>query len=297
MDIIHCIGNTPHLYLDRWAKYHGLRGRLVAKWEGANLTGSIKDRLALWLIQRGIQEGALPPGGHIIEATSGNTGISLGCIGGLLGYRVTVVMPEGMSEERTKLLTLYGAHICFSKKEEGMRGAERLANQLRGYHPRQFENPQNPYIHYMTTGKELSKVEGISCFACGVGTGGTFMGIGKRLKKKNPGLHLVGVEPEESPVLSLGRAGPHGIEGIGAGFVPPLWDGNLADAILRVTTQEAEETAKGLLQKEGILVGISGGCNVAAITRLAKERGEGLYATVLPDRGERYFSKNIFCKG
>lgn len=296
------VGNTPLLRLARWEKYHGIESRLYAKWEGVNPTGSIKDRAALALIRDGEAKGLLAPKGEIVEATSGNMGISLAALGGALGYKVSIVMPEGMSEERTRRIRAYGARLIYSPAKEGMAGAMALAEGLADgkggvYWPNQFENPVSVIIHEKTTAKEFFvQHPQIDVFAAGIGTACTLIGVGRGLQKQGIKAKIVGIEPAKSPVISGGRSDFHGIEGIGANFVPPLFDSGVVDAIELVTYEESVAVMRDFAHVEGLLIGISAGANLAVLTKLAKE-GPKLYtnlATVFPDGGERYFSKKIF---
>ena len=301
MEITGLIGSTPLLRLALWERYRGVKAHLYAKWEGANLTGSIKDRAALALIKGGIQSGRLPPTGHLIEASSGNMGISLSAIGAAMGYKVTIVMPEGVSLEREQYMRSFGAELVRTPAPSGMGGAiavaEEIARETGWYYTRQFEREESLLAHENGTAKELFvQLSQMAIFAAGIGTAGTLIGVGRGLKKRGKNVQIVGVEPTESPCISGGRSNFHGIEGIGAGFVPPLFDGEICQQVLTVSTEEAVETAKDFSRLTGLLIGISAGANLAILTNLGKKnenQGKEL-ATVFPDGGNRYFSKNIF---
>ncbi len=302
MGILSCIGHTPLISLDKWKQRIGFTGGLFGKWEGSNLTGSIKDRVALALIQKGEASGALIPHGTIIEATSGNLGISLSCLGCAMGYRVIIVMQGGMSEERASLIQHYGGELAFSPKEKGMAGAKELAKYLSHtiggcYLPDQFTASVTRDIHREETARELlAQIHHIDCLVGGIGTAGTLCGIASLLKEKSPKTHIVGVEPSESPVLSRGVHGVHGIQGIGAGFVPPLFQRELVDEMVAVSTQDATEVARQFRRTEGLSVGISSGAVLCAVSSLAKKSIFSSKNTVviLPDRGDRYLSLKNF---
>lgn len=293
------IGGTPTVALDRLAARLSLGARLFAKLESKNPGGSAKDRVALAMVLDAEARGALTPGGTIIEPTSGNTGIGLAAIAAARGYRALIVMPDTMSVERRRLMAAYGAEPVLTPGSEGMAGAIRRAEELAATIPNsliagQFENPENPMAHYRTTGPELwQDLDGqIDLFVAGIGTGGTVTGIGRYLKEQDPSIRVVGVEPAGSPVLSGGKAGPHGLQGIGAGFIPKTLDASLLDEVITVTEREAEEAAHLLAATEGLLAGISGGAAIAAAAALAKrpENAGRRIALVLPDTGERYLS-------
>ncbi len=297
------IGNTPLLELTRLEKKLGLSARLLAKLEYLNPAGSAKDRIAVSMIDAAEKEGRLQPGGTIIEPTSGNTGIGLAAVGAARGYHVVIVMPDTMSKERIQLMKAYGADLVLSDGKLGMSGciaeAERIAAETPGsIIAGQFENPANPRAHYETTGPEIFRdTEGqVDIFVAGVGTGGTISGTGKYLKEKIPGLKVAAVEPASSPLLSEGRAGSHGLQGIGANFVPQALDTGVYDEILTVTEEEAYEYGRLLAKSEGILNGISSGAALAAAVRLAKRpENEGKTIVVLlPDTGDRYLSTEMF---
>ena len=295
------VGNTPLLALRRLGE--GLPASLYAKLEYLNPAGSIKDRAALSMILDAEEKGLLQPGGAIIEPTSGNTGIGLAAIGISRGYRVILTMPESMSVERRKLLAAYGAELVLTEGARGMAGAIQRAEELQREIPGsiiagQFENPANPAAHYRTTGPEIWRdLEGrIDMLVAGVGTGGTLSGTGRYLKEQNPAVQLVAVEPAASPLLSGGKAGPHGLQGIGANFVPENFDRSLCDRIVTVREEEAYAAARALARQEGVLVGITSGAALHAAMSLAKEpenAGKQIVA-ILPDTGDRYLSTPLF---
>ncbi|MFI7426712.1 cysteine synthase A [Micromonospora sp. NPDC049836] len=299
-DVTALIGRTPLVRLDRVAA--GLPATLLGKLESANPGGSVKDRLALALIEAAEESGELGPGGAIVEATSGNTGVGLAMVAAARGYRVTLTMPESMSVERRALLAAYGARIVLTPAAEGMSGAVRRAWQLadaeRAYLPRQFDNPANPEIHRRTTAEEIWADTGgaVDVLVAGVGTGGTLTGVGQVLRSKNPDLRVVAVEPAESPVLSGGPPGPHGIQGIGAGFVPEVLDPTVHDEVFRVDTEQARAAARRLARTEGLLAGVSSGAAVHAALAVAArpEHAGATIVVVLPDTGERYLSTPLF---
>jgi cysteine synthase A len=299
-DVTELIGRTPLMRLARYAAE--VPGRLLAKLEAANPGGSVKDRIAPAMIDDAERGGVLAPGGSIVEATSGNTGIGLALVAAARGYRLTLTMPESMSVERRVLLAAYGARLVLTPAAEGMAGAvrraERLAEEERAFLPRQFANPANPEVHRRTTAQELWDDTGgdIDVFVAGVGTGGTITGVGQILKEKNPNLRVVAVEPAESPVLSGGRAGPHGIQGIGAGFVPEVLDPTVYDEIVRVDVEQARTAARDLARSEGLLVGVSSGAALHAAVTVARrlERPDATVVVMLPDTGERYLSTPLF---
>ncbi len=300
------VGRTPLLEVRGIEKEKDLKAKLLVKLELFNPAGSVKDRTALSMIQDGEENGLLGPGSVIIEPTSGNTGIGLASIGASRGYRVIFTMPETMSIERRKLLKGYGAEIILTPGAKGMSGAieeaERLAETIEGgVVLGQFTNPANPAVHYRTTGPEIwEDTDGrIDIFVAGAGTGGTITGAGKYLKEQNPDLQVVAVEPAKSPVLSGGQPGPHGLQGIGAGFVPEILDTGIYDQIALVKEEEAYEAARLLARKEGVLVGISSGAALSAGIRLAKEEANvgKTIVVLLPDTGERYLSTPLFKEG
>ena len=297
------IGRTPLLELARLARAEGLEARLLAKLECFNPAGSVKDRVARAMIGDGEARGLLKPGGTIIEPTSGNTGIGLAAVAAARGYRVIIVMPDTMSVERRRLMAAYGAELVLTPGAQGMAGAiqraEELAREIPGsFLPGQFANPANPAAHRASTGPEIwADTEGrVDVFVAGVGTGGTITGVGEYLKSQNPGLRVVAVEPASSPVLSQGRAGKHGIQGIGAGFVPQALNTAVYDEILPVEDGDAFDTARRLGRTEGVLAGISSGAALWAALRIAKRpesRGKTIVA-LLPDGGDRYLSTALF---
>jgi len=299
-DITAMIGNTPLLSLSRLGA--GLPARVLAKLESYNPLGSVKDRTAWSMIRTAEEEGKLKPGGYIVEATSGNTGIALAYISVIRGYRLTLTMPENMSSERVKLLRALGADVQLTACEDGMYGsltmAEELAKAYNAFIPGQFENPANPQIHFDSTGPEIWRDSGgkVDIFVAGVGTGGTLTGTGRYLKAKNPAVQIIAVEPASSPVLSGGKPGRHTIQGIGAGFVPEVLDKTVFAQVVTVTDQEAVEAVRRLAQTEGVLCGFSGGAAVAAALRVASlpENRDKTVVTVCPDSGERYLSTNLF---
>ncbi len=297
------IGRTPLLELARLARAEGLEARLLAKLECFNPAGSVKDRVARAMIGDGEARGLLKPGGTIIEPTSGNTGIGLAAVAAARGYRVIIVMPDTMSVERRRLMAAYGAELVLTPGAQGMAGAiqraEELAREIPGsFLPGQFANPANPAAHRASTGPEIwADTEGrVDVFVAGVGTGGTITGVGEYLKSQNPSLQVVAVEPASSPVLSQGRAGKHGIQGIGAGFVPQALNTAVYDEILPVEDGDAFDAARRLGRTEGVLAGISSGAALWAALRIAKRpesRGKTIVA-LLPDGGDRYLSTALF---
>ncbi len=290
------IGNTPLVRLNRLSPTGG--GTIYGKAEFYNPGGSVKDRICLNMIEEAEKQGLLKPGSTIVEPTSGNTGIGLALVSAVRGYKLILVMPEGMSLERASLLSSYGAQLVLTPAREGMRGsikeAESILEQNPEYFmPNQFSNPANPAMHKKTTAVEIwEALEGkVDAFVAAVGTGGTITGCGEVFKEKNPQVKIVAVEPTGSPVLSGGEAGPHKIQGIGAGFVPEVLNQSLLDQIRTVTDEEAYQTTKQLAKKEGLLVGISAGANVFAAQKVAESLGSGKnVVTILCDTGERYLS-------
>ena len=297
------IGRTPLLELTRLQKQLGLEARILAKLELFNPAGSVKDRIAKAMIDAAEAEGKLQPGATIIEPTSGNTGIGLAAVAAARGYKLILVMPETMSVERRLLAKAYGAQLELTEGAKGMKGAIERAKELseqipNSFIPGQFDNPANPQVHRETTGPEiLQDTDGaVDFFVAGVGTGGTVTGVGQYLKEKIPGLQVVAVEPTDSPMLSKGVAGPHKIQGIGAGFVPQVLDTKVYDEILTVANEDAFETGRLLGKSEGVLVGISSGAALWAAIQLAR-RAENKGKTILvllPDTGERYLSTPLF---
>lgn len=297
------IGNTPLLELRRFARFHELRARIVAKLEYFNPAGSVKDRIGLAMIEAAERDGLLTPDTVIVEPTSGNTGIALAFVAASRGYRLVLTMPDTFSIERRNLLRALGAELVLTPGAEGMRGAVRRAEELaaelpRSFVPQQFNNPANPEVHRRTTAEEIWRdTDGeVDLFVGGVGTGGTVTGVGETLKERKSDLQVVAVEPDDSPVLSGGAAGPHRIQGIGAGFVPKIFNRDVVDEIYRVKNEEALDTARELARTEGLVVGISSGAAAFAALRLAKrkENAGKTIVVLLPDTGERYLSTVLF---
>ena len=299
-NITELIGGTPLVEI---SGVEGQKARIAVKLEKSNPGGSVKDRIALAMIEDAEAKGVLKPGATIIEPTSGNTGVGLAWVGVAKGYRTILTMPETMSVERRNLLKAYAAELVLTPGAEGMKGAIRKAEELRDATPGavilgQFVNPANPAVHERTTGEEIWKdTDGeVSIFVAGVGTGGTVSGAGRTLKRHNPSVKVYAVEPATSPVLSGGAPGKHGIQGIGPGFVPQTYDAGTVDKVLTVSTEEAFESARFLSRKKGILVGISSGAAfhaAAELSRLPENEGK-LIVAVLPDTGERYLSTALF---
>ena len=297
------VGNTPLMELSNYNKSKGLKARLIVKLESFNPAGSVKDRVALAMIEDAETSGLLKPGATIIEPTSGNTGIGLAFVAASKGYKLILTMPDTMSVERRNLLKALGAELVLTPGANGMKGAIARAEELKAATPgavilQQFDNPANPAMHERTTGQEIWRdTEGhVDIFVAGVGTGGTVSGVGAALKKHNPAVKVVAVEPTDSPVLSGGAPGAHKIQGIGAGFVPKNYNPAVVDEILQVTNDDAIRTGRELAQKEGLLVGISSGAAVSAATRLAllpENEGKTIVA-LLPDTGERYLSTVLY---
>lgn len=301
--ITELIGNTPLVELTNLEREENLDARVVAKVEFFNPAGSIKDRIALEMIEEAERKGLIKKGATIIEPTSGNTGIGLACVAATKGYKTILTMPETMSIERRNLLKAYGAKVVLSSGSKGMQGAVDKANELakeieNSFIPSQFENPENPNTHYKTTGPEIWKeTEGkIDILVAGIGTGGTISGVGKYLKEKNSEIQVVGVEPASSPLLTEHKAGPHGIQGIGANFIPNTLNTQIYDEILTVKDEDAYKTGRMMAHKEGMLVGISSGASVYAAMQLAKrkENKGKMIVIILPDTGERYLSTPMF---
>ncbi len=292
--VLDLIGDTPMVRLNRVVPDGA--AEIVAKLESLNPAGSVKDRIALSMIEDAERRGILKPGATIVEPTSGNTGIGLAMVAAVKGYRLIVTMPEDMSLARRDLLARFGAEVVLTPALEGMTGAvyaaeELVRNNPDYFMPQQFENPANPEIHRRTTAQEiLEATEGrLDAFVAGVGTGGTITGVGEVLKQHNPNILVVAVEPSRSPVLQGGRAGPHGIQGIGASFVPGVLNRRIIDEVIGVGDEEAMTMARRLAREEGLLVGISSGANVVAAIKVAKRLGRGKrVVTILPDTGERY---------
>ena len=297
------IGNTPLLEVRQFSKKRGLRATVLVKLEGMNPAGSAKDRVALEMILRAEAEGKLRPGSVIIEPTSGNTGIGLASVARARGYRVILTMPDSMSPERRSLLAAYGAELVLTPGAQGMQGAvekaEALAAEIPGsFVPGQFTNPHNPEAHYKTTGPEIWQDTGgqVDVFVATVGTGGTLTGAGWYLKEQNPAIRVVAVEPDASPLLSGGKAGQHGIQGIGANFIPKILDTMLYDEVVRVTDDEAYAYGRAMAEDEGVLVGISSGAALCAAAKLAArpENANKTIVAILPDTGDRYLSTPMF---
>lgn len=297
------IGNTPLLEINGFIKHEGLEARLLVKLESRNPAGSIKDRVAAAMLKDAEETGEITPDTVIIEPTSGNTGIGLAALCAVKGYRLIIVMPDTMSIERRKLMTAYGAELVLTDGKLGMSGAvakaEKLAAEFeKSFIAGQFVNPSNPKAHYLTTAPEIwNDTDGrLAAFVAGAGTGGTISGAGRYFKEKNADIRIVAAEPAESAVLSGKKAGAHGIQGIGAGFVPEVYDADIVDEILAIPTDTAKDTARLLAKTDGILAGISGGCNVAAAATLArrKEFKNKTIVTVLPDSGDRYLSTDLY---
>jgi len=298
-NITESIGGTPLLKLDRLTS-PGM-AEVYAKIEFFNPGGSIKDRICLAMVEEAEKNGLLKSGGTIVEPTSGNTGIGLAMIGAARGYKVILTMPETMSVERIYILKSFGAEVVLTPGAEGMSGAIRKAEEIvtknKAFMPQQFNNPANPEAHRRTTAQEILEVLGdqIDAFVAGVGTGGTITGVGEVLKSKNPGIKVVAVEPAASPVLSGGQPGPHKIQGIGAGFVPAVLNLKIIDEIIKVTDNDAFQTARSLSRKEGLLVGISSGAAAYGALLIANKLGPNhKVVTILPDTGERYLSMEQF---
>lgn len=295
------VGNTPLVHFSRYE--NGMNAKIFAKLEYLNPAGSAKDRVGKEMILSALESGKITKDSVIIEPTSGNTGIGIASTAAQLGMKVIITMPETMSIERRKLLSAFGAELVLTDGSKGMPGAiakaEELASQIEGaFIPAQFENPSNPDAHYKTTGPEIwSDTDGkVDIFVAGVGTGGTITGTGKYLKEKNPDIKIIAVEPTDSPFLSQGKAGAHGLQGIGAGFVPAILDTDIYDEIITVSTEEAYEAARKTVKTEGILIGISSGAALHAASLVAsREENAGKNIVVLlPDNGERYLSTKLF---
>ena len=302
-DFTALIGRTPLLDLRRYTQKRGIPAVLLAKLEYCNPAGSVKDRVARALIEDAEKAGRLAPGAVIVEPTSGNTGIGLAAVAASKGYRVILTMPETMSVERRSLLRAYGADIVLTEGAKGMNGAIAKAKEIAAatpgaFIPGQFENPANPAAHFATTGPEIWEDTdgGVDIFVAGIGTGGTVTGVGRYLKTQNPQIRIVGIEPADSPVLTEGKAGPHKIQGIGAGFVPDTLDRFVLDEVLTVTNEEAFAAGRAVAREEGILVGISSGAAIAGAERLARrpENAGKRIVVLLPDTGDRYLSTPLF---
>lgn len=297
------VGKTPLMELKKTEEKYSLKGKLFAKLEYLNPAGSVKDRVALFMIEEAEKQGKLKEGSVIIEPTSGNTGIGIACVCATKGYKAIIVMPDSMSVERIKTIKAYGAEVILTEGKKGMKGAIEKAESLLKELPSaiiagQFVNPANPKAHYLTTAPEIyADLDGkVDVFVAGVGTGGTITGVGKYLKEKNPEVKIVAVEPYTSPVLSKGVAGTHGIQGIGAGFVPEILDTSLIDEIITVTDEQAYQTGRDLGRTEGVLSGISSGASLFAGIEIAKRQeyaGKNV-VVLLPDTGDRYLSTKLF---
>ena len=297
------IGNTPLLALNRYSREAGLASPIVAKLEYFNPLGSVKDRIALAMIEAAEAEGKIKPGTLIIEPTSGNTGVGLAFVAASRGYKLILTMPETMSVERRNLLKALGAELVLTPGTEGMKGAIKKAEELaqtnaNSFIPQQFQNPANPEIHRKTTAEEIWRdTDGkVDIFVAGVGTGGTVTGVGEVLKKYKPSVKIIAVEPAASPVLSGGQPGPHKIQGIGAGFVPDIFNRTIVDEIIQVGNDDAFATSRALSKTEGLLVGISSGAAAWAASQVAKrpENAGKVIVVLLPDTGERYLSTPLF---
>lgn len=300
------VGKTPLIELSRLCEKNGLAAKILAKAECFNPAGSIKDRAAKGMLDDAEKRGILDKDTVIIEPTSGNTGIGIAAIAAVRGYKVIIVMPDTMSKERRMLMTAYGAQLVLTDGKLGMKGAIEKAEEISKTIPNsfiagQFVNPANAEAHFLTTGPEIwEDTDGeVDIFVAGVGTGGTITGTGKYLKSKNPDIKIVGVEPEDSPVLSKGKSGPHGIQGIGAGFIPEVLDESVIDEVLTVRTDDAYKAARELGKCEGILVGISSGAALSAAIEIAglPENKDKKIVVILPDTGERYLSTTLFDSG
>ena len=297
------IGHTPLLAAKRFAKAHDLPANIVAKLEYFNPAGSVKDRIAIAMIEQAEKDGKIAPGATLIEPTSGNTGIGIAAVAAARSYHAILTMPETMSVERRNLLKAYGAEIVLTEGAQGMKGAIARAEQLQkeipnSFIPSQFENAANPSAHERTTGPEIwADTDGkVDAFIAGVGTGGTVSGVGRYLKSKNPSIHVVAVEPVDSPVLSGGKPGPHKIQGIGAGFIPTTLDTQVYDEVIQVKNEEAFAYGREFARREGALVGISSGAALAAAAELARRpdfTGKTI-VVLLPDGGDRYLSTDLF---
>lgn len=291
------IGNTPLFRLQNFEHKNNLSAQILAKLEYFNPAGSVKDRIAWAMIERAEREGKLKPDSVIIEPTSGNTGVGLAAVAAARGYKIIIAMPETMSIERRKILQAYGAQLVLTAGAQGMKGAIAKAKELaaqipNSFMPSQFTNVANPECHKLTTAREIwDALDGkLDIFVAGVGTGGTLSGVGEFLKEKNPAIKIVAVEPDSSPVLSEGKAGPHKIQGIGAGFIPDTLNTQIYDEVFRVTNEEAYDTAKEIARVEGLLVGISSGAATFAAKKIAAENSGKVIVVLLPDTGERYLS-------
>lgn len=302
-DLTQLIGNTPLIYLTNYSKNHELKGRLAVKIEYFNPLGSVKDRVAYAMICSAERKGLLKSGSVVIEPTSGNTGIGLAFVCAAKGYRLILTMPETMSKERRMLLAALGAELILTEGKKGMQGAVDRAKELaeetpNSFIPSQFDNPANPAIHEATTAKEiLLDTDGqVNAFVSAFGTGGTVSGVGRALKQQNPDIKIVAVEPAESPLVSQGKAGSHGIQGIGANFIPANLDRSVIDEVLTVATKDAYAASREVAKSDGLLVGISSGAAIHAAAQLAAkdEYKDKLIVALLPDTGERYLSLGLY---
>ncbi len=299
------VGRTPLIQLNNYMLSHGLKGRLIGKVEGMNPAGCVKERIAVSMIEEAEKAGRLTPGATIIEPTSGNTGIGLAAVAASKGYKMILVMPDTMSIERRQMMAAYGAQLVLTEGAKGIKAAiakaDELAKETPGsFIPGQFVNPANPAVHYRTTGPEIwDDTDGrVDFLVSGIGTGGTITGVGRYLKERNPAIKVIAVEPADSPMLSKGTAGPHKIQGIGAGFVPEVLDTAIYDEVIAVTNEEAFAAGRELAQHEGLLVGVSSGAAVhAAALVAARPENEGkLIVIILPDSGDRYLSGPMFAQ-
>jgi cysteine synthase A len=302
-NILNTIGNTPLVALQKYSQQAGLANSIIAKVEAFNPGGSAKDRVALQMLKQATADGVLQPGGTIIEPTSGNTGVGLAMASAVLGFQLILTMPDTMSIERIKLAQAYGAQVILTPGAQGMKGAiakaQALLQEIPGsWMAGQFTNPANPTAHYLTTGPEIWRDTAgkIDIFVAGIGTGGTISGVGQYLKEQNPAIQIIGAEPAESAVLNGKPSGPHKIQGIGAGFVPDTYNPAVVDKVIEIPSEEAMQTARKVALTEGVLVGISSGCALAAATIMAKlpENAGKTIVALLPDTGERYLSTELF---
>lgn len=302
-NILDTIGNTPLVALQKYSQQAGLANSIIAKVEAFNPGGSAKDRVALQMLKQATADGLLQPGGTIIEPTSGNTGVGLAMASAVLGFQLILTMPDTMSIERIKLAQAYGAQVILTPGALGMKGAiakaQALLQEIPGsWMAGQFTNPANPTAHYLTTGPEIWRDTAgkIDIFVAGIGTGGTISGVGQYLKEQNPAIQIIGAEPAESAVLNGKPSGPHKIQGIGAGFVPDTYNPAVVDKVMEIPSEEAMQTARKVALTEGVLVGISSGCALAAATIMAKmpENADKTIVALLPDTGERYLSTELF---
>ena len=302
-NILNTIGNTPLVALQKYSQQTRLANSIIAKVEAFNPGGSAKDRVALQILKQATADGLLQPGGTIIEPTSGNTGVGLAMASAVLGFQLILTMPDTMSIERIKLAQAYGAQVILTPGALGMKGAiakaQALLQEIPGsWMAGQFTNPANPTAHYLTTGPEIWRDTAgkIDIFVAGIGTGGTISGVGQYLKEQNPAIQIIGAEPAESAVLNGKPSGPHKIQGIGAGFVPDTYNPAVVDKVIEIPSEEAMQTARKVALTEGVLVGISSGCALAAATQLAllPENAGKTIVALLPDTGERYLSTELF---